>query len=80
MQDVPTSFKWNMPVWIDTAQVDIEINYSSVEIEVTDFEADTCVIFNRDLLTECLDMDDLMTLRRLCDAIIEERKQAERTD
>ena len=80
MQDVPTSFKWHMEVWIETAQVDVEINYTSVDIEVTDFEADTCVTFDRNLLNECLDIDDLMTLRRLCDEVILERKQAERTD
>ena len=69
-----------MEVWIETAQVDVEINYTSVDIEVTDFEADTCVTFDRNLLNECLDIDDLMTLRRLCDEVILERKQAERTD
>ena len=80
MQEQPTSFKWHMEVWIETAQVDVEINYTSVDIEVTDFEADTCVTFDRNLLNECLDIDDLMTLRRLCDEVILERKQAERTD
>ena len=80
MQEVPTSFKWNMSVWIETADVEIEVNYTSVDIEVTDFEADTCVTFDRNLLNECLDIDDLMTLRRLCDEVILERKQAERTD
>ena len=69
-----------MEVWIETAQVDVEINYTSVDIEVTDFEADTCVTFDRNLLNECLDIDDLMTLRRLCDEVILKRKQAERTD
>ena len=80
MQERPTSFKWHMEVWIETAQVDVEINYTSVDIEVTDFEADTCVTFDRNLLNECLDIDDLMTLRRLCDEVILERKQAERTN
>ena len=81
MTDLPMSFKWQMPVWIETAHVDIEVNYCSVEIEVNDFEADTCVIINRDLLTECLDLDDLYTLRRLCVDLIEEREQhAEETN
>ena len=80
MQEQPTSFKWNMAVWIETADVEIEVNYTSVDIEVTDFEADTCVTFDRNLLNGCLDIDDLMTLRRLCDEVIQERKQAERTD
>ena len=81
MNNLPMSFKWQMPVWIETAHVDIEVNYSSVEIEVTDFEADTCVIVNRDLLTECLDLDDLYTLRRLCVDLIEERERhAEETN
>ena len=80
MQQVQTSFKWNMSVWIETADVEIEVNYTSVDIEVNDFEADTCVTFDRNLLNECLDIDDLMTLRRLCDEVILERKQAERTD
>lgn len=63
-----------MAVWIETADVDIEVNYSSVEIEVTDFEADTCVTFDKALLHECLDLTDLYTLRRLCNAEIAERE------
>tara|TARA_R100001129_G_scaffold143427_1_gene104521 strand:+ start:251 stop:511 length:261 start_codon:yes stop_codon:yes gene_type:complete len=78
MTDLPMSFKWQMPVWIETADVDIEVNYSSVEIEVTDFEADTSVTFNQALLEECLDMDDLYTLRRICVAVIEAREHRAR--
>ena len=78
MTDLPMTFKWQMPVWIETAHVDIEINYCSVEIEVTDFEADTSVTFNQALLDECLDMDDLYTLRRICAAVIEEREHRAR--
>tara|TARA_R100001129_G_scaffold107767_1_gene73751 strand:- start:2368 stop:2628 length:261 start_codon:yes stop_codon:yes gene_type:complete len=75
MSNLPMSFEWQMPVWIETADVDIEVNYCSVEIEVTDFEADTSVTFNQALLEECLDMDDLYTLRRICVAVIEAREQ-----
>ena len=78
MTDLPMSFKWQMPVWIETADVDIEVNYSSVEIEVTDFEADTSVTVNAALLEECLDMDDLYTLRRICVAVIEQREHRAR--
>ena len=78
MTNLPMSFKWQMPVWIETADVDIEVNYSSVEIEVTDFEADTAVTFNQALLEECLDMDDLYTLRRICEAVIEQREHQAR--
>ena len=78
MTDLPMSFQWQMPVWIETAHVDIEVNYSSVEIEVSDFEADTSVTFNQALLDECLDMDDLYTLRRICVAVIEEREHRAR--
>lgn len=74
MQDVPTSFKWNMAVWIDTADVDIEVNRECMTIEVDNFEADTCVTFNKALLHECLDLTDLYTLRRLCNAEIAERE------
>ena len=74
MTDLPTSFKWNMAVWIETADVDIEVNRELMTIEVENFEADTCVKFDKALLDECLDMDDLFTLRRLCVAVIEDRK------
>ena len=69
------SFKWHMNVHIDRADVDIEVNYECVTVEVNDFDADTCVTFDKELLDECLDMDDLFTLRRLCVAVIEDRKQ-----
>ena len=75
MTNLPMSFEWQMPVWIETAHVDIEVNCSSVDIEINDFEADTCVTINRDLLDECLDLDDLYTLRRLCVDLIEERER-----
>jgi len=74
MQDVPTSFEWQLSVQIDSAVVDIEVNQECVEIEVNDFEADTCVTFDRTLLHECLDLTDLYTLRRLCNAEIAERE------
>lgn len=80
MTDLPMSFKWQMPVWIETADVDIEVNYSSVTIEVTNFEADTTVTFDQALLEECLDMDDLYTLRRICVAVIEQREHRAREE
>jgi len=67
------SFKWHMNVHIDRADVDIEVNYECVTVEVNDFDADTCVTFDKDLLDECLDLDDLQTLRRLCATVIAER-------
>ena len=73
-QSQPMSFKWNLDVHIQTANVDIEVNYECLTIEVQDFNADTCVTFDKELLDECLDMDDLFTLRRICNAVIEDRK------
>ena len=73
MTDLPMSFEWQMPVWIESADVDIEINRESFMIEVNDFEADTTITFNRELIRECLDLDDLYTLRRLCQAEIDQR-------
>ena len=67
------SFKWHMNVHLDRADVDIEVNYECVTVEVHDFDADTVVTFDKDLLDECLDLDDLQTLRRLCDTVIAER-------
>ncbi len=78
MTDLPMSFKWQMPVWIESADVDIEVNRESIMIEVNDFEADATVTFNQALLDECLDMDDLYTLRRICVAVIEERQHRAR--
>lgn len=74
MTDLPMSFEWQMPVWIESADVDIEINRESFMIEVNDFEADTTITFNGELIRECLDLDDLYTLRRLCQAEIDQRE------
>ena len=74
MTNLPISFEWQMPVWIESADVDIEINRESFMIEVNDFEADTTITFNRELIRECLDLDDLYTLRRLCQAAIDQRE------
>ena len=78
MTDLPMSFEWQMPVWIERADVDIEVNRESIMIEGNDFEADTSVTFNQALLDECLDMDDLYTLRRICVAVIEQREHQAR--
>ena len=67
------SFKWHMNVHIQRADVDIEVNYECLTIEVQDFNADTFVTFDEELLDECLDLDDLQKLRRLCDTVIAER-------
>ena len=80
MTDLPMSFKWNLDVHIQSAHVDIEVNYECVTVEVNDFDADTCVTFNKELLAECLDMDDLYTLRRICVAVIEERERQAREE
>ena len=74
MTDLPMSFEWQMPVWIESADVDIEINRESFMIEVNDFEADTTITFNGELIRECLDLDDLYTMRRLCQAEIDQRE------
>jgi hypothetical protein len=74
------NFKWHMNVHIDRADVDIEVNYECVTIEVNDFNADTVVTFDRDLLDECLDLDNLQTLRRLCDSVIAERLAQDEAD
>lgn len=74
MTNLPMSFEWQMPVWIESADVDIEINRESFMIEVNDFEADTTITFNGELIRECLDLDDLYTLRRLCQAEIDQRE------
>ena len=74
MTNLPISFEWQMPVWIESADVDIEINRESFMIEVNDFEADTTITFNGELIRECLDLDDLYTLRRLCQAEIDQRE------
>ena len=80
MTDLPMSFKWNLDVHIQSSHVDIEVNYECVTVEVNDFDADTCVTFNKELLDECLDMDDLYTLRRICVAVIEERERQAREE
>ncbi len=80
MTDVPTSFEWQLTVQIESADVDIEINRDCVTIEVNDFEADTCVTFDKTLLHECLDLTDLYTLRRLCNAEIRERESNQKED
>lgn len=76
MQDqaeLPNSFEWQLNVSIDTAQVEIEVQYEVVDVEVQDFEADTSIFVDEDLLDECLDMDDLLTLKRICEAVIAKR-------
>jgi len=60
------SFKWHTNVHVDRADVDIEVNYECVTIEVHDFAADTVVTFDKDMLHECLDMEDLLILQDLC--------------
>jgi hypothetical protein len=60
------SFKWHMNVHIDRADVDIEVNYECLTIEVNDFNADTVVTFDKDMLDECLDTEDLLILQELC--------------
>lgn len=70
---LPKSFEWHLNVSIDSAQVEIEVQYEAVDVEVGNFDADTSITVDEDLLDECLDMDDLLTLKRICEAVIEKR-------
>ncbi len=71
------NFDWHMNVHIDSAVVDIEVNYACVEIEVNDFNADTVVTFDKDMLDECLDIDSLLILQELCRAELARRNKDE---
>lgn len=77
MQDntqLPNTFEWILQVHVDSANVDIEVNYENVNIEVHDFECDANIHVDECLLDECLDMDDLFTLKRICEAVIAKRR------
>ena len=69
-------FDWHMNVHIESAFVDVEVNYACVEIEVNDFEADTIFVMNADLIDECLSIDEVTILRDLCiDALNKRAKE-----
>jgi hypothetical protein len=58
---LPDSFKWILNICVDSAQPFQPAIHASV-------------IVNEDLLDECLDMDDLFTLKRICEAVIARRR------
>jgi hypothetical protein len=67
-----------MNVHIDRADVDIEVNYECLTIEVNDFNADTVVTFDKDMLDECLDTEDLLILQELCRKELARRTEDEK--
>tara|TARA_Y100001938_G_C8050020_1_gene411168 strand:+ start:842 stop:1096 length:255 start_codon:yes stop_codon:yes gene_type:complete len=71
--ELPETFKWLLKVYVDSADVDIEVNYECVTVEVNDFECYANVRVDEDLLDDCLDIDDLYTLKRLCETVIAKR-------
>jgi hypothetical protein len=69
-------FDWHLNVNIDRADVDIEVNYECVTVEVNDFEAETTITMNADLIDECLSIDEVTILRDLCiDALNKRAKE-----
>jgi len=59
-------FDWQLHVDIPYAEVDIEVQSNCVTVEVNDFEAETTITMNADLIDECLSIDEVTILRDLC--------------
>ena len=63
---MPLRFDWQLHVDIPYAEVDIEVQSNCVTVEVNDFEAETTITMNADLIDECLSIDEVTILRDLC--------------
>lgn len=70
------TFDWQLHVDIPYADVDIEVQSNCVTVEVNDFEAETTITMNADLIDECLSIAEVTILRDLCiDALNKRAKE-----
>jgi hypothetical protein len=69
------SFQWQMNVDIPYAEVDIEVQSYCVTVEVNDFEAETTITMDADLIEECLSFDELIILKHLCIEALDKRSK-----